>query len=181
MPFVSRCSVGGSSAPLPTGNAGHRLTAVQSGCSFFLIYLAPLLVALADAEAALIWTPPRIRSFLTNGVKSASDILPSPFCLPCAPIGLHGASLSAGQIVSLTLARARTHTLAHADCARTRTRKGIVHFSKILSVLTLGQFKCLLDNTRCHAHPKVTVERLLNSDPLSLVREEVRIFSSSFN
>lgn len=74
-----------------------RLRSIQSVWNFFLIYLAPLLSALADPAATLFWTP-FIRSFITNGVKSDS-ILPSPFCPPCAPIGLHGASVSAAQII----------------------------------------------------------------------------------
>lgn len=144
--FVSRCSVlsadGGSSAPLPTGTAGHRLRAVQSGCSRFLIYLAPLLVALADAEAALIWTPPRIRSFLTNGVKSASDILPSPFCLPCAPIGLHGASVSAGQIVILHWC-ARTQTQTHVQTIQARALGRTLLISQKYNQFSSFVYSCL--------------------------------------
>lgn len=106
-----------------------RLRSIQSVWNFFLIYLAPLLSALADPVATLFWTP-FIRSFITNGVKSDS-ILPSPFCPPRAPIGLHGASVSAAQIISDTgqshaHTRARTHILtrtgerrrAHAHAMR---------------------------------------------------------------
>lgn len=52
-----------------------------------------------------------LRTFNTNGVKSASYILPSPFCLPCSAIGLHDESLSTVQVMAVTLANdaQRTH------------------------------------------------------------------------
>lgn len=56
-------------------------------------------------------------------MESASDTLPSPFCLPCFPIGLHGASLYAVQITAVTLANhthKHTHARTHAGAGSSR-------------------------------------------------------------
>lgn len=119
-----------ASLPLVTAGCSWRLRSVQSGCNSLLIYISPALWWLHRLSGRPDLNPSSSDPSLQ--MESASDALPSPFCPPCAAIGLHRESASGAQITAshwpITHTRTQTLTIIHTH---THTWSRVIYFSKV--------------------------------------------------
>lgn len=162
-----------SASPLlVTADCSWRLRSVQSACNSLLIYISPALWRLCGLSGSADLNPSSSDPSLQ--MESASDRLPSPFCLPCAPIGLHRESASAAQITAshwpITHTRTQTLTVIHT---LTHLIQGDLFFKSILKLI-FSLFVTVIINhfivisLHTHTHTKITVDSIWNWKNLDL-------------